>query len=35
MVEIEILVKKYLPTTYVNGHPNIVISYSGFFASQI
>jgi hypothetical protein len=35
MIEIEISVKKYLPTAYLNGHINITIFYSGFFASQI
>jgi hypothetical protein len=34
MLEIEILVKNYLPTASLNGHPNIAIFSSGIFASQ-
>jgi hypothetical protein len=35
VLELEILVKKCPPTSYLNGHPNITIFYFGFFASQI
>jgi len=35
MLGIAILVKNYPPTASLNGHPNIAIVYSGFFASQI
>jgi hypothetical protein len=35
MVAIEIFVKKYLATVYLNGHPNIAIFYFEFFAGQI
>jgi hypothetical protein len=35
MVKIKIVVKKYLATAYLNGHPNIAIFYSGFFAGKI
>jgi hypothetical protein len=34
MLEIDILVKNYPATDFLNGHPNIAIFYSGFFASQ-
>jgi hypothetical protein len=34
MPGIEILEKNYIPTASLNGHPNIAIFYSGFFASQ-
>jgi hypothetical protein len=34
MIGIDVLVKNYLPTAFLNGHPNIAIFYSGFFASQ-
>ena len=30
MLGIKILIKKYPPTAFVNGYPNIVIFYSGF-----
>jgi hypothetical protein len=35
MLGIEILVKNYSATAYINGHPNIAIFYSVFFTSQI
>jgi hypothetical protein len=34
MPEIEILLKNYPPTVFLNGYSNIAIFYAGFFASQ-
>ena len=34
MLGIEILVKNYPPIVFLNGHPNIAIFYSEFFARQ-
>jgi hypothetical protein len=34
MLEIEILLKNYPPTVFLNDYPNIVIFYYGFFANQ-